>query len=90
LNVIKRAQFSCHGVISAFHHFFHFVGGTWLLLVPVKTAVDLQLLQTRCVVIQLPRNRSRPVSAVLNLMAVQPTQHCSILERSCFGTLNAL
>ena len=39
----------------------------------------------------LIRPWSRPVSAVLNLMAVHPTQHCSILEISfCFGTLNAL
>jgi len=75
---------------TAFHHVFHFVDGTWLLLVPVKTAIDFQILQTRCVVIQFLMNRSRPVSAALNLMAVPPTQHCSILERSCFGTLNAL
>jgi len=91
LNVIKLAQFSYYDVISAFHHVLHFVDGYWMLLVPLKTSVDLQLLQTRCVVIQLPMNRSRPVSAILNLMAVQPTQHCSILERSfCFGTLNVL
>jgi len=93
LNVIKRAQFSCCGVISALHHVLHFVNETWCyyLLVPVKTAVDLQLLQRRCEVIQLPMNRSRSVSVVLNLIALQPTQHCSILERSfCFGTLNAL
>jgi len=42
----------------------------WLLLVPVETEVDLQLLQTRCVVIQLAMNRSRRVSVVLPLMAV--------------------
>jgi len=33
--------------------------GTWLLLVPVETAVNLQLLQTRCEVIQLAMIRSR-------------------------------
>jgi len=54
-------------------------------------AVDLQLLQTSCVLNQLTMNRSRPAFAVLNLMAVQLTQHCSILDRSlCFATLNAL
>jgi len=40
---------------------------------PVKTAVDLQLLQTRCVVIQLAMNRSRRVSVVIILMTVLPT-----------------
>jgi len=38
--------------------------------VPVKIAVDLQLLQTRCLVIHLAMNRSRRVSLVLTLMAV--------------------
>jgi len=42
----------------------------WLLLVPVKTAVDLQLLQTKHVVIQIAMNRSRRVSVVLSLTAV--------------------
>jgi len=41
-----------------------------LLLLPVETEVDLQLLQTRCVVIQLAMNRSRRVSVVSTLMAV--------------------
>jgi len=39
--------------------------GTWLLLVSVKTAVDLQILHTRCVVIQLAMSRSRRVPVVL-------------------------
>jgi len=59
--------------------------GTWLLVVPIKTEVRIQLLQTRCVVIQLAMNRSRRVSVVLTLMAVL-MQRCSVLERSfCFG-----
>ena len=53
---------------------------------PVKTAVDLQPLQTRCVVIHFAMNRSRRVSVALTLMAVLATQRCSVLERSfCFG-----
>jgi len=40
----------------------------WLLAVPVKTAVDLQLLRTRYVAIQLAMNRLRRVSVVLILM----------------------
>jgi len=38
------------GVIFALHHVPFFVDGAWLLTVPVKTAVGLQLLQIRCVV----------------------------------------
>jgi len=72
-NVIKRDQCSCYGVISALHHVPLFMYGTWLLLQPVKNAVDLQPLQTRCVVIQLAINRLRRVSVVLKLVAVQPT-----------------
>jgi len=45
-------------------------------------SVDLQLLQTRCVMIQPAMNRSRRVSLVLTLMAVLLTQLCSVLERS--------
>jgi len=56
--------------MSALHHVPLFMDGTWLFLVPVKTAVDLQLFQARCVVIQLAMNRSRRVSIVLNWRAV--------------------
>jgi len=35
-------------VIPAFHNFPLFMDEAWLLLVPVKTSADLQLLQTRC------------------------------------------
>jgi len=38
--------------------------------VTVKTTVDLKLLQTKCVLIQLAVNRSRRVSVVLILMAI--------------------
>jgi len=44
-----------------------------LSLVSVKTSVDLQLLQTRCVVIQLAMSRSRRMSVVLTLMVIFPT-----------------
>jgi len=47
------------------------------------TAVSLQLLQTRCVVIQLAMNRSIRVSVVVTLKAAQ---RFLVLERSfCFG-----
>jgi len=36
--------------------------GSWLLLKPVKTAVDLQLLKTMCVVIQLATCRDECLS----------------------------
>jgi len=52
-------------VMSALHHVPLFMNRIWLLVVPVETKVDLQLLQTRCVVIQLPMNRSRRVSNVV-------------------------
>jgi len=58
-------------VMSAPHHVPLFVDGTWLLLTPVKTAEDLQLLQTRCVVIQLAM-KTRRVSVVLKFMAFLP------------------
>jgi len=45
----------------------------WLLLVPVRKAVDLQPLQTKYIVIQLTLSRSRRVSVELALMAVLPT-----------------
>jgi len=57
-------------VISALHHVPLFMDRIWLLLVPVDTEVDLPLLQTRCVVIQLAMNRPRRLSVVLILMAV--------------------
>jgi len=57
-------------VISALHHVPLFMDRIRLLLLPVETEVDLQLLQTRCVVIQLAMNRSRRVSVVSTLMAV--------------------
>jgi len=50
-------------VVFAIHH------RIWLLLVPVETDVDLQLLQTRCIVIH-SQWRSRRVSLVLTLVAV--------------------
>jgi len=42
--------------MSALPHVPLFMGGTWLSLVSVKTAVDLQLLPTRCAMIQLAMN----------------------------------
>jgi len=54
-------------VISVLHHVSLFVDRTRLLLVSVKTAEKLQLLQTRCIVIQITMNRSRRVS-VLNVV----------------------
>ena len=72
--------------MSALQHVPLVMDGTWLLLVSVKAAVDLQLLQTRYAMIQLAMNRSRRVSLVLTLMAFLPTQRYSVLERSfCFG-----
>jgi len=58
-NVIKRTQFSCWRVMSALYHVPLFMNGTLLLLLGVKTAVDLQLLQTRCAMIQLAMTKSR-------------------------------
>jgi len=51
--------------MSALPHVPVFMDGTWLLLVSVKTAVDLQLLPTRCAMIQLAINRLKGVSVVL-------------------------
>jgi len=45
----------------------------WLLVAAVKTAVDIQILQIKCVEIQLAVNRSRRVLVVLTLMAGLPT-----------------
>jgi len=53
--------------MSALPHVQLFMDGTWLLLVSVKTAVDLQLLPTRCAMIQLAMNRLRRASVVLTL-----------------------
>jgi len=73
LIIIERYQ-TCSilmlSVISALHHVPLFMDRIWLLLVPVDTEVDLPLLQTRCVVIQLAMNMSRRLSVVLILMAV--------------------
>jgi len=43
--------------LSALHYVPHFMDTSWLLLVPVETEVDLQLLETRFVVIHLAINR---------------------------------
>jgi len=51
--------------MSALPHVPLFMDGTWLLLVSVNTAVDLQLLPTRCAMIQLAMNRLRRASVVL-------------------------
>ena len=51
--------------MSALPHVPLFMDGTWLLLVSFKTAVDLQLLPTRCAMIQLAMNWLRRVSVVL-------------------------
>jgi len=52
LIVIVRCQ-TCSilmlSIISALHHVPLFMDRIWLLLVPVDTEVDLQLLQTMCV-----------------------------------------
>jgi len=61
-NVIKRAQLSCKGVIFALHNVPLCMNKFWLLLVPVKTALDLLPLRTRCVVIHLAMNRPRRIS----------------------------
>jgi len=55
LIIIERYQAcSIHmlTVIPALHHFPLFMDRIWLLVVPVKTAVALQLLQSKYVVIQ--------------------------------------
>ena len=53
-----------------------------MLLAPVETEVDLQLLQRKCVVHQVAMNRSRRVSVVLPSMAVLQTQRYSVLKES--------
>jgi len=74
--------------MSAFPHVPLFMDGTWLLLVSVKTAGDLQLLPTRCAMIQLAMNRLRRVSAVLTWhvfqgKAIQFSKYHSALESTC-------
>ena len=76
LIIIARYQYQTRtilvlSIISALHHVPLFIMDTiWLLLMPVESEVDLQLLQTRCVVIQLAMNRSIRVSVALNLIGV--------------------
>ena len=74
--------------MSALPHGPVFMDGTWLSLVSVKTAVDLQLLPTRCAMIQLAMNRLRRVSVVLTWHffqrnAIQFSKYHSVLESSC-------
>ena len=57
-------------VVSELLHAPLFMDWKWLLLAPVETGVDRQLLQTKCVVIQLAVNRSRRVFVALTLVAV--------------------
>ena len=52
-------------VISVFHHVLLYMNRIWLLVMPVETEVDLQLLPTKCVEIQLAINRTRRVSNVV-------------------------
>jgi len=64
---------------------FHFL---WLLLVSIKTLVDLQLLPTRHAMIQLPMNMLRRVSVVLTWHffqrnAIQFSKYHSVLESTC-------
>jgi len=47
-NVIKRAQCSCYGVISALHHVPLFMDVTWLLLLPVKNVVATAIANKVC------------------------------------------
>jgi len=57
-------------VIPALHHAPLFMDRIWLLLVLVETGVDVQLLQTRCILIQLEIKTSQRVPVLLTLMAV--------------------
>ena len=70
--------------MSALPHGPFFMDGTWLLLVSIKTAVDLQLLPTMCAMIQLAMNRLRRVSVVLTWHffqrnAIHFSKHHSVL-----------
>jgi len=62
-------------VISALHHVPLFMDRMWLLVAPVETEVDLQLLQTSCAVIKLAVNRSRRLSNVVHF-----SKDSSVLE----------
>jgi len=50
--------------LSELPHVLLFMDRAWLSLVPVKTAVDLQLLQTKFVVIQLASRNEQLKSSV--------------------------
>jgi len=74
--------------MSALPHVPLFMDGTWLSLVSVKTVVDLQLLPTRCAMIQLAMNWLRRVSAVLTWHffrrnAIQFSKYHSVVESTC-------
>jgi len=74
--------------MSALPHVPLFMDGTWLFMVSIKTAVDLQLLPTRCAMIQLAMNRLRRVSVVLTWhffrrYAVQFFKYHSVVETTC-------
>jgi len=74
--------------MSALPHVPVFMDRTWLSLVSVKTAVDLQLLPTRCAIIQLAMNWLRRVSVVLTwhffrCSAIQFSKCHSVVESTC-------
>jgi len=70
-------------VISALHHVPLFMDGTWLLVVAVKTAVDLQILQIKCVVIQLAANRSIWVFVIVATSPVKWRWLCDSPRTGC-------
>jgi len=74
--------------MSALPHVPLLMDVTWLLLVSVKTAIDLQLLPTRCAMIQLAMNRLWRVSVVLTWRlfqrnAIQFSKDHSVSESTC-------
>jgi len=74
--------------MSALPHVPLFMDGTWLPLVSVKTAIDLQLLSTRCAMIQLAMNWLRRVSVVLTWHffrrnGIQFSKYHSVVESTC-------
>jgi len=74
--------------MPALPHVPRFMDGTWLLLVSIKTTGDLQLLPTRCAMIQLAMNRLRRVSVVLTWYffqrnAIQFSKYHSVVESTC-------
>jgi len=82
LSILMLGRYVCVPACSTF------MDGTWWLLVSVKTAVDLQLLPTRCAVIQLAMNRLRQVSIVLTWHffqrnAIQFSKYHYVLESTC-------